>query len=141
MNEWTYYVSLLPKFILLFCVFVPPNLIARSLCCNISNNGSCMASTILCSSFLRAVQFWNDGNSYMPSWHSNVVAWSKMRVVPRSVSDVVATSLFDVVKTLPQHCYNVATTSSIGFLGHFTTDYSDFFPFIEMRESYKSAKW
>ena len=106
MNEWTY-VSLLPKFILLFCVFVPPNLIAPSFCCNISNIGSCMASTILCSSFLLAVQFWNDGNSYMPSWHSDVVAWSKMRVVPRSVSDVVATSLFDVVKTLPQRCHNI----------------------------------
>ena len=91
-----------------------------------------------------------------PSWHSdvvttlsqrrcwrchNVVARSKMRVVPTSVSDVVTTSLSNVVKTLPQRCYNVATTLSIGLLGHFTTDYSDFFPFIETWESYKSAKW
>ena len=29
------------------------------------------------------------------------------------------------------YCCNVATTFSIGFLGNFTTDYSDFFPFIE----------
>ena len=64
-----------------------------------------------------------------------------MRVIPTSVSDVVTTSLSDVIKTLPQHYYNVATTLSIGFLGHFTTDYSDSFPFIETWESYKSAKW
>ena len=91
-----------------------------------------------------------------PSWHSdvvttlsqrccwrchNVVARSKMRVVPTSVSDVVTTSLSNVVKTLPQRCCNVATTLSIGLLGHFTTDYSDFFPFIETWESYQSAKW
>ena len=91
-----------------------------------------------------------------PSWHRhvvttlsqrrcwrchNVVTWSKMRIVPTSVSDVVTTSLSDVIKTLPQHCCNVATTFSIGFLGHFTTDYSDFFPFIEMWESYQSTKW
>ena len=43
--------------------------------------------------------------------------------------------------TLPQRCYNVDTTLSIGFLGHFTTDYFDLFPFIETRESYKIAKW
>ena len=43
--------------------------------------------------------------------------------------------------TLPQHCCNFATTLSIGFLGHFTTDYSGFFPFIETWKSYKSAKW
>ena len=43
--------------------------------------------------------------------------------------------------TLSSCCYNVATTLSIGFLGHFTTDYSDFFLFIETWESYKSAKW
>ena len=35
------------------------------------------------------------------------------------------------IKTLPQLCYNVATTLSIGFLGHFTTDYPDFFLFTE----------
>ena len=40
----------------------------------------------------------------------------------------------DIVKTLPQRCCNVATTLSIGFLGHFITDYSDFFPVIEMWE-------
>ena len=75
-------------------------------------------------------------------WHChNVVTRSKMRVVPTSVSDVVTTSLSDVIKTLPQRCCNVATTFSIGFLGHFTTDYSDFYPFIEMWESYQSAKW
>ena len=83
---------------------------------------------------------------FHPNWHSdvvttlsqrrcsrchNVVARLKMRVVPTSVSDVVTTLLSDVIKTLPQRCCNVATTLSIGFLGHFTTDYSDFFPFIE----------
>ena len=62
-------------------------------------------------------------------------------VVPTSVSNVVTTSLSDVIKALPQRYYNVATTLSIGFLGHFTTDYSDFFLFIETWESYKSAKW
>ena len=61
----------------------------------------------------------------------NVSARSKMRFVPTSVSDVVTMSLSDVVKTWQQRCYNVATTLSIGFLGHFTTDYSDLFPFIE----------
>ena len=34
--------------------------------------------------------------------------------------------------TLSRRCYNVATTLSIGLvLGHFTMDYSDFFPFTE----------
>ena len=47
----------------------------------------------------------------------------------------------DFVKTLPQRYYNVAIALSIGFLGHFITDYSDFFPVIEMWESYESAKW
>ena len=42
--------------------------------------------------------------------------------------------------TLSSCCYNVATTLSIGFLGHFTTDSSDFFTFIETWESYKSVK-
>ena len=51
--------------------------------------------------------------------------------VPTSVSDVVTTSLCDVIKTLQQRCCNVTTTFSIGFLGHFTTDYFDLFPFIE----------
>ena len=58
-------------------------------------------------------------------------AQSKMRVVPTSDSNVVTTSLSDVDKTLPQSSYNVAATLNIGLLGHFTTDYSDFFPFIE----------
>ena len=62
---------------------------------------------------------------------SQRVAQSKMTVVPTSVSDVVTTLLSDVIKTLPQRCCNVTTTLSIGFLGHFTTEYSDFFPFIE----------
>ena len=61
----------------------------------------------------------------------NVVAWSKMRVVPTSVSGFVTTLLSNVVKKLPQRCYNIATTLLIGLLGHFTTDYSDFFPFVE----------
>ena len=43
--------------------------------------------------------------------------------------------------TLPQRCCNGTATLSIGFLGHFTTDVSDFFPFIETWTSYKSAKW
>ena len=59
-----------------------------------------------------------------PSWHSdvvttlsqhywwrchNIVARSKVRVVPTSVSDVMTTPQSDIVKTLPQRCYNVAT--------------------------------
>ena len=55
-----------------------------------------------------------------------------MRVVPTSVSNVETKSLSNVVETLPQHCYNVATTLiSIEFVGHFITDYSDLFPVIE----------
>ena len=87
----------------------------------------------------------NSNENFKPSWHSDVVTtlsqrrcWrchvvvrSKMRVVPTSVSNVVTTSLSNVAKTLPQRCYYVATTLSIGLLGHSTTDYSDFFPFIE----------
>ena len=61
----------------------------------------------------------------------NVVALSKMRVVPTSVSDVVTMSLSDVIKTLPQRCYNVTATLTIGFLDHFATEHSDFFPFIK----------
>ena len=95
-------------------------------------------------------------HNFLPSWHSdvvttlsqrrcwrcpNVVARPKMRVMPTLVSDVVTTSLSDVLKIMPERCYNVASTLSIGFLGHFTTDYFDFFPFIEIWESYKSAKW
>ena len=94
--------------------------------------------------------------TFQPSWHSdvvttlsqrrcwhchNAVAQSKMRFVATSVSDVVTTSLSDVSKKLPQRCCNVAATLSIKFLGHFTTDFSDFFPFIETWESYKSAEW
>ena len=45
------------------------------------------------------------------------------------------------VKTLPQRCCNVTTTLSIGFRGHFITDYSDFFRVIETWESSKSSKW
>ena len=56
-----------------------------------------------------------------------------MRVVPTSVSNVVTTLLSDVIKTLPQCCCIVAIKFSIGFLGRFTIDYSDFFPFIETR--------
>ena len=56
------------------------------------------------------------------------------------VSNVVTTSLSDVIKTLPQGCCNVATTLSIGFPGHFTTDYSDFFPFIETRRETKGEE-
>ena len=59
-----------------------------------------------------------------PSWHSdvvttlsqhywwrchNIVARSKVRVVPTSVSDVMTTPQSDIVKTFPQRCYNVAT--------------------------------
>ena len=92
--------------------------------------------------------------SNKPSWHSeivttllqrrgwrcqNVVAQSKIRVVAMSVSDVVTTSLSKYVKTLPQRCYNVATTLSIWFLRHFITDNSDFFATIETWEGYKST--
>ena len=60
--------------------------------------------------------------------------------MPTLVSDVETTSLSDVIKTLPQGCCNVATTLSIGFLVHFTTDYSDFFPFIETRREAKGEE-
>ena len=62
-------------------------------------------------------------------------------VVPTSVSDVVTTSLSNVIKTLPQRYCNIVTTLSIGFLGYFTTDYSDFFLFIETWKNCQSAKW
>ena len=52
-----------------------------------------------------------------------------------TVENETSLTLSDVIKTLPQRCCNVVTTFSIGFLGHFTTDYSDFFPFIETWES------
>ena len=61
----------------------------------------------------------------------NVVARSKMRAVPTSVFHVVTKQLSAVIKTLPRRCCNVPPTVSIGFLGHFTTGYSDYFPFIE----------
>ena len=61
----------------------------------------------------------------------NVVALSKMRVVRTSVSDVVTMSLSDVIMTLPQRCYNLTTTLTIGFLDHFTTEHSAFFLFIK----------
>ena len=94
-------------------------------------------------------------NWLFPSWHSDVVTtlsqrrcwcchniengrkWEfeneswKWELYRLSVSDVVTTSLSNIFKTLPQRCYNVTTTLSIRLLGHFTTDYSDFFPFIE----------
>ena len=91
-----------------------------------------------------------------PSWNSdvvttlpqrrcwrchNVVARLKMRNVPTSVSDVVTTSLSNVAKTLTQRWFNVATRLSTGFLGLFDEDYSDLFPFIKTRDSYKIAKW
>ena len=65
--------------------------------------------------------YWNDDHT-SPSWHSdvvttlwqrrcwrcdNVVARSKMRVVPTSVPDVVTTSPSNVVKTLPQRRHNI----------------------------------
>ena len=62
-----------------------------------------------------------------------------MRVVATSVSIVVTMLLSDVVQTLSQRCFNVATTLSIGFLGHFISDNSDFCPAMEMCESYKST--
>ena len=106
-----------------------------------------------CGSNLNAIIIYFQ--SLVPSWHSdvvttlsirccwrchNVVAWLKMRLVPTSAFDVT-TSLSDVIKALPQRCYNVATTLSTGFLGHFTMDYFDFFSFIETWESYKRARW
>ena len=42
-----------------------------------------------------------------------------MRVMATSVSDVVITLLYDVVKTLPQRCCNVATTSINDCVGAF----------------------
>ena len=61
----------------------------------------------------------------------NAVSQLAQRRCDNVVSDVVTTSLPDVIKTLPHCCCNVVTTFSIGFLGHFAADYSDFFPFIE----------
>ena len=54
-----------------------------------------------------------------------------MRVVTRSVSDVVKTLLSHFANKLPERCYNVATILSPGFLVHFITDNSDFFSGIE----------
>ena len=62
-----------------------------------------------------------------------------MRVVATLLSDAETTSLSEVVKTLPQRCYNVATILSIWFQGQFITDNSDFFPAIETWESNKST--
>ena len=41
--------------------------------------------------------------------------------------------------TLSRPCYNITTTLSIGFLGHFIMDNSDFLLAIETWESYKST--
>ena len=71
---------------------------------------------------------------------TSLLTQSKTRVVPTSVSDVVITSLSNVIKTFPQRCCNVATAFNIGFLGQFTTGYCDFFRFIETWESYQNAK-
>ena len=53
--------------------------------------------------------------------------------------DVVTVLLSNIVKTLPQRCYNVDTTLSIWFLGHFITGNFDLFPAVETWQSYKST--
>ena len=58
-----------------------------------------------------------------------------------AVATLVSNDVHNVVKTLLQRCYNVATTLSVEFLGYFITDNSDFFPVIKMWESYKSTTW
>ena len=64
-----------------------------------------------------------------PNWgFHNVVAWSKMRVVP--------TSVFDVDKTLLQCRYNIKHCISRPLRTILI-----FFSFIETWESYKIAKW
>ena len=70
------------------------------------------------------------GNKLLPSWHSDVVTtlsqhrcWrchnimghSKMRVVPKSVSDVAITSLFDVIKKFSQRRHNIKHSISRPF--------------------------
>ena len=49
---------------------------------------------------------------YYPNWHSDVenVETVENVVVSTSVSDVVTTSLANVIRTLPQSCCKVATT-------------------------------
>ena len=64
-------------------------------------------------------------------WHChNLVARSKIRVVATQLSKIFTTSVFDVFRTLLQRLCTIATTLTIGFLSHFTTDYSDSFPAI-----------
>ena len=64
-------------------------------------------------------------------WHChNLVARSKIRVVATQLSKIFTTSVFHVFRTLLQRLCTIATTLTIGFLSHFTTDYSDSFPTI-----------
>lgn len=88
---------------------------------------------------------WNSG--VVPTlwqhwgWHChNLVARSKMRVVATPVSKILTTSVFDVVKTLLQRQCNVATTLTVGILGHFTTNYSDSFPSITSSNKLRVTK-
>ena len=66
--------------------------------------------------------------------YHNVVARSR-----REISNDVKIALSRVVKTLPQRCYNVATTLSIWFLDHFITDNSDLFS--QLRNMRKLQKY
>ena len=63
-----------------------------------------------------------------------------MRVVATPVSKILTTSVFDVVKTLLQRQCNVATTLTVGILGHFTTNYSDSFPSITSSNKLRVTK-
>ena len=76
-------------------------------------------------------------NYWFPSWHSDVVT-TLLLTLSRcgTVENELYRRQFPTLwqrrsPTLSRGCYNVATTLSIGLLGHFTTDYSDFFSFIE----------
>ena len=67
-------------------------------------------------------------------WHCDVVTPSKM-VVTRSKMSCADVSFRRCDNFTLRRYQDVATTFSIRFLGHFTTDYSDFFLFIETWET------
>ena len=86
-------------------------------------------------------QFPADTATLWRGWRChNVTARSKMRVVATSVSGIVTKLLSDVVRTMPQRCYNVTTTLTIWFVNHFITDNSDFFPALSIESSLWQAR-
>ena len=76
---------------------------------------------------------------YFPSGHSNVVTiFSQCHCW--CCHNIVAVKNESRMDVSFRHCYNISTTLSIGLLGHFTMDYSDFFPIIEMWELQSGIK-